>query len=264
MGGTAEGDQVNNDHPDKRTLPHESDHERVVRHRLAELLDSTPIPPEELVDNIALYMRRQPLTDLLSQDALYRMIVDVPGVIMEFGVHRGRHLAALTALRGVYEPYNPHRRIVGFDTFTGFPDVNDIDTASPSATAGRFGLTDGYPGHLRDVLDAHEQGEHLGHIQRTLIVQGDVRETLPRYLEDNRHTVIALAYFDLDLYEPTRDTIEAIRPYLTQDSVLAFDELAHAKWPGETVALRDTLGTDYGRLLSLPGRATPVYLRWGM
>lgn len=168
-----------NDQADDRILPHESDHERTVRHRLADLLADTPIPPEELVDNLALYLRRQPLTDLLSLDALYRMILDVPGVIMEFGVHRGRHLAALTALRGVYEPYNPHRRIIGFDTFTGFPDVTDIDTTSPSAVAGRFSLTDGYPHHLRDVLDAHEQGEHLGHIQRTLIVQGDVRETLP-------------------------------------------------------------------------------------
>jgi hypothetical protein len=254
---------VTSDHPDKRTLPHESDHERTVRHRLADLLDSTPIPPEELIDNLALYLRRQPLTDLLSQDALYRMILQVPGTIMEFGVHRGRHLAALTALRGVYEPYNPHRRIVGFDTFTGFPDVTDIDTTSPSAVQGRFGLAESYRHHLREVLDAHEQGEHLGHIRRTLIVQGDARDTVPRYLADNPHTIIALAYFDLDLYEPTRDTIEAIRPHLTQGSVLAFDELAHAKWPGETAALRDTLGTDYGRLRSLPGRATPVYLRWG-
>jgi hypothetical protein len=261
--GTTQGDHVINDQADDRILPHESDHERTVRHRLADLLADTPIPPEELVDNLALYLRRQPLTDLLSLDALYRMILDVPGVIMEFGVHRGRHLAALTALRGVYEPYNPHRRIIGFDTFTGFPDVTDIDTTSPSAVAGRFSLTDGYPHHLRDVLDAHEQGEHLGHIQRTLIVQGDVRETLPRYLTDNPHTVIALAYFDLDLYEPTRDTIDAIRPYLTKGSVLAFDELAHAKWPGETAALRDTLGTDHGTLRTLPGRPTPTYLRWG-
>jgi hypothetical protein len=251
------------DQPDERNLPHESDRERTVRHRLAHLVATTPIPPEELVDNLALYLRRQQLTDLLSLDALYRMILDVPGVIMEFGVHRGRHLAALTALRGVYEPYNPHRRIIGFDTFIGFPDVADIDTTSPSAVAGRFALTDDYPGHLRDVLDVHEQGEHLGHIRRTLIVQGDVRETLPCYLEDNAHTVIALVYFDLDLYEPTRDTIEAVRSYLTQGSVLAFDELAHAKWPGETAALRDTLGIDHGSLRSLPGRATPVYLRWG-
>lgn len=251
------------DQTNDRILPHESNHERAVRHRLGDLLADTPIPPEELVDNLALYMRRQPLTDLLSLDALYRMILDVPGVIMEFGVHRGRHLAALTALRGVYEPYNPHRRIVGFDTFTGFPDVTDIDTTSPSAVAGRFMLTDGYPRHLRDVLDEHERGEHLGHIRRTLIVQGDVRETLRRYLTDNPHTVIALAYFDLDLYEPTRDTIDAIRPYLTKGSVLAFDELAHAKWPGETVALRDSLGIDHGTLRTLPGRATPAYLCWG-
>lgn len=251
-----------NDQPDERTLPHESDHERTVRQQLAHLLATTPVPPEELVDNLALYLRRQPLTDLLSLDALYRMIVNVPGVIMEFGVHRGRHLGALTALRGVYEPYNPHRRIIGFDTFTGFPDVADIDATSPSAVAGRFALADRYPRHLREVLDTHEQGEHLGHIRRTLIVQGDVRDTLPRYLADNPHTIVALAYLDLDLYKSTRDTIDAIRPYLTKGSVLAFDELAHAKWSGETAALRDTLGTDHGNLRSLPGRATPVYLRW--
>lgn len=252
-----------NDQADDRILPHESDHERTVRHRLAHLLATTPVPPEELVDNLTLYLRRQPLTDLLCLDALYQRILNVPGVIMEFGVHRGRHLAALTALRGIYEPYNPHRRIIGFDTFTGCPDVTDIDTSGPSAVTGRFSLTDDYPHHLREVLDTHEQSEHLGHIRRTLIVQGDVRDTLPRYLADNQHTVIALAYFDLDLYEPTRDTIDVIRPYLTKGSVLAFDELAHAKWPGETVALRNTLGIDHGTLRTLPGRATPAYLLWG-
>lgn len=250
------------DEPNKQILPHESDHERAVRLRLADLLANTPIPPEELVDHLALYLRRQPLTDLLSLDALYRMILDVPGVIMEFGVHRGRHLAALTALRGVYEPYNPHRRIIGFDTFTGFPDVADIDTVNPSAVPGKFAVTSDHPNHLRDLLDAHEQAEHLRHIRRTLIVQGDVRDTLPRYLDQNPHTIIALAYFDLDLYQPTRDTLHAIQPYLTQGSVLAFDELAHAKWPGETAALRDAMGLDRGTLRVLPGRATPAYLRW--
>jgi hypothetical protein len=246
---------------DQQTLPHESDHERSVRQRLAHLLATTPIPADELVDNLALYLRRQPLTDLLSLDALYRMILDVPGTIMEFGVYRGRHLAALTALRGVYEPYNPHRRIIGFDTFAGFPDVSEVD--SPAAVISKFAVTDDYPNHLHEVLDVHEEGEHLSHIRRTLIVQGDVRDTLPSYLDQNPHTVIALAYFDLDLYEPTRDMLNAIRPYLTKGSVLAFDELAHAKWPGETVALRDALGLDHGQLHTFAGRATPAYLRWG-
>lgn len=249
--------------PPARSLPHESDHERGVRLRLASLLASSPIPPEELADNLALYLRRQPLTDLLSLDALYRMILDVSGVIIEFGVHRGRHLAALTALRGVHEPYNPHRRIIGFDTFTGFPEVTVIDATSPAAVPGRFAVAEDYPQHLRDVLDAHEDNEHLRHIRRTLLVQGDVRDTLPRYLEQNPQTIVALAYFDLDLYEPTRDTLRAVLPFLSQGSVLAFDQLGHAKWPGETAALRDVLGSGHARLKILPGRATPTYLRWG-
>jgi len=249
--------------PAGRSLPHESDHERQVRLRFARLMASSPIPPEELADNLALYLRRQPLSDLLSLDALYRMIIDVPGVIMEFGVYRGRHLAALTALRGVHEPYNPHRRIIGFDTFTGFPEVTTVDNISPAAVPGRFAVAAGYPQHLRDVLDAHEDSEHLRHIRRTLFVQGDIRDRLPRYLEQNPQTIVALAYFDLDLYEPTRDTLRAILPYLGGGSVLAFDQLGHAKWPGETAALRDVLGSGQARLTVLPGRATPAYLRWG-
>jgi hypothetical protein len=253
---------TNNEHRTRPIMPHESDHERVVRQRLASLLAASPIPSDELVDSLSLYLRRQPLTDLLSIDALYRMILDLPGVIMEFGVHYGRHLGALTALRGVYEPYNPHRRIIGFDTFTGFPDPAPIDVTGPDTVTGRFALPDGYLDHLRDILDAHEDGDHLRHIRRTLIVQGDIRETLPRYLDQNPHTIVALAYFDLDLHQPTRDTLNAIRPYLTDGSVIAFDELAHAKWPGETAALRDALGTDHAALRTIPGRPTPTCLRW--
>lgn len=246
---------------DEILLPHESPREAETRRALAGHLATTPIPPDELVDNIALYLRRRPLADVLAMDTLYRMVRDVPGVIMEFGVHRGRHIATLTALRAVHEPYNPHRRIIGFDTFTGFPDVSDHDTTQ-SAVRGRFKLGSDYPDHLRSVLDAHECDEPLGHIRRTLLVQGDVRETLPQYLADNPQTVVALAYFDLDLYEPTLAALKAIRPHLTRDSILAFDELAHAKWPGETSALRDWLGTDVSSLRTIPGFATPAYLRW--
>ncbi|HEV3001234.1 MAG TPA: class I SAM-dependent methyltransferase [Solirubrobacteraceae bacterium] len=248
---------------DPRVFPHDSEREVEVRERLARLLADAPIAPIDLLDNLTLFMRRQQLADLLSMDALYRMVLDVPGVIMEFGVRYGRHVGELVALRGVYEPYNPFRRVVGFDTFTGFPDVHDVDRVSASAVPRRFALPEGYPDYLREVLDAHQAHEYMSHIaDRAVLVEGDVRETLPRYLEENPHTVIALAFFDLDIYAPTRATLEAIRPYLTAGSVLAFDEIDHPKWPGENVALRETLGLDGAELRLLPGRAAPAYLRW--
>jgi hypothetical protein len=252
------------DNRDLRAFVHDSQGETESTQRLTKLLANTPIPPEEVVNNLPLFLRRHQLTDLLSTDALYQMILDLPGVIMEFGVRYGRHIGTLTALRGIYEPYNPLRRIIGFDTFTGFPDLADVDKVGPTAYKGRFAVPQDYPAYLRDVLDAHEVGDYFGHMtQRTMIVEGDVRETVAQYLADNPHTVIAMAYFDLDLYEPTRAALDAIRPYLTKGSVLAFDEIDNPKWPGENIAMRELFGLDCGSLRLFPGRPAPSYLRWG-
>ncbi|GAA3629385.1 class I SAM-dependent methyltransferase [Streptomyces chitinivorans] len=249
---------------DPRIVPHESERERYARERLTKLLVETPIPPEYLIDNLPVYLRQFQLADLLSMDALYRMLPEIPGVIMEFGVLHGRHLATFTALRSIYEPYNSLRRVIGFDTFSGFPDIAAVDKATASAVPGRFAVPEGEVEHLREVLAAHEAAEPFGHTQRSFVVQGDVRETVPRYLEENPETVIALAYFDLDLYQPTKELLTAIRPHLTKGSILAFDELAHPKWPGETTALREVFGLDHAPLRQLPGREPPViYMKWG-
>lgn len=125
----------------------------------------------------------------------------------------------LTALRAIYEPYNVHRRVIGFDTFTGFPDISEVDRVNRHAKPGGLPVTPDYQDHLERVIAAHEAMDALGHVRRTFSVAGDVRETLPQYLEANPQTVIALAYFDLDLYEPTRVVLEAITPYLTEGSV---------------------------------------------
>lgn len=200
--------------------------------------------------------------DLLALNSLYRAILTVPGVIMEFGVRWGRHLAAFTALRSLHEPYNVHRRIIGFDTFTGFPSVDDVDRVSRHARPGGLAVPPRYPQHLDQVTAAHEATDALAHVRRTFHLIGDVRDTLPRYLHDNPHTVVALAYFDLDLYQPTRDTLATIKPYLTAGSMLAFDQLGHGKWPGETLALREVLGTDNVKLELLPGFPGPASCRW--
>jgi hypothetical protein len=249
---------------DLRAFVHDSPRETEAVQRLSKLLVNSPIPADELVNNLPLFLRRHQLLDLLSMDALYRMVLDVPGVIMEFGVRYGRHLGTFAALRGVYEPYNPLRRVIGFDTFTGFPEVAGVDRVGPTAYPGRFAVPTEYPDYLREVLDAHDTSEFFGHVtRRSVIIEGDVRETVPRYLAENPQTVVALAYFDMDLYEPTRAVLEAVRPYLTRGSVLAFDEIDNPKWPGENVAVREVFGLDHLRLRLLPGRPAPAFARWG-
>jgi hypothetical protein len=119
------------------TEPHESPSEREARLKLAASLARSPIPSEELIDNLALYLGRRQLADVLAFDAIYRRILRTAGVIMEFGTRWGRHLGLLTTLRARYEPYNVHRRILGFDTFAGFPmSVRLIGEAGTRGSAG--------------------------------------------------------------------------------------------------------------------------------
>ncbi|WP_368396769.1 class I SAM-dependent methyltransferase [Streptomyces sclerotialus] len=237
------------------------DHDQSVRHALANLLRESPIDATDLVDTLALYLRRRPLVDVLAMDALYRMAYEVPGAMMEFGVLQGRHLALLSELRDIYEPHNVHREIIGFDTFEGFQGAVDIDGGGPAGTPEKFGLPPSFPDHLQAALAARN-GDGSGK-SPVRLVRGDASTTVKEYLAAHEHTVVAMAYFDLDLYVPTKEVLTALVPYLTKGSILAFDEVAHEGWPGETAALRDSLGLDRGAVrFVLPGRAKTTYLRW--
>ena len=77
------------------------------------------------------------------------------------------------------------------------------------------------------------------------LVKGDATKTIKEYLERNPQTVIALAYFDLDLYEPTKECLKAILPFLTKGSIIGFDELNAEVFPGETIAFREVLGNNF-------------------
>ena len=47
--------------------------------------------------------------------------------ILEFGVHYGTSMSTLTSMRGLFEPYNFQREIIGFDTFDGFASIEEED-----------------------------------------------------------------------------------------------------------------------------------------
>ena len=61
---------------------------------------------------------------------------------MEFGVRWGQNLVTLSNLRGIYEPFNYSRKIIGFDTFEGFPSVHEKDGTHQSIEKGAFNVTE--------------------------------------------------------------------------------------------------------------------------
>ena len=89
--------------------------ERDNRNKLLQLFKDNPLPDNEILLNLNLFIKRQDLSQILFLNELYKKIINIHGVIMEFGVRWGKNLAQLTALRGIYEPFNHNRKIIGFD-----------------------------------------------------------------------------------------------------------------------------------------------------
>jgi Macrocin-O-methyltransferase (TylF) len=202
------------------------------------------LPIDDLLVNLPLYMRSSTVAKLLWINELYQLVEPIPGVIMEFGAWWGANMALFDSLRAVYEPYNYSRRVIGFDTFAGYPPPQPQDGIDSRVHSGAYAVAPEYPEHLASVLDCHERENPMGHIRKHELITGDASETIHDYLSAHPETVIALAYFDMQLYEPTKACLKAIRPHLVRGSVLAMDELNAAEYPGETVAFREAFGLD--------------------
>lgn len=218
--------------------------EKSKRTKFLETFNSSPIAdPELLYSQLAVYLPRQELSRMLALADLYRNhVLGVNGVLMEFGTCYGRTAALLTNLRGIFEPYNFTRKLIIFDTFAGLRGTNEKDGTDELALDGAFSSGQGYEQHLEEVLAYHESEAPIPHLRKFEIVKGDASESIGTYLTAHPETIVAMAYFDFDIYAPTKTCLEAIQPHLTRKSVLAFDQLNCPEYPGETRALAEVFG----------------------
>src|SRR5579883_1841847 len=89
--------------------------ENQAREKLLALFKSCPLPDDEVLANLGLFIGRPALSRIFMLSELYRKILNVHGVVMEFGCRWGQNLALFHSFRGMWEPYNYNRKIVGFD-----------------------------------------------------------------------------------------------------------------------------------------------------
>ena len=224
--------------------PYSSDDEVAAYRELERILRSSAILPGELLGNLGLFLTRASLARLLFFHDLYLKILDVPGSVIELGCHWGQNLALFSTLRTIYEPQNVGRKVIGFDTFEGYTDSSELDGAlmAEGVEKRTAAMSEGHEMLLDRILDCHNRLGPRAHIRKHTIVKGDATETLPAFLADNPEMLVALVYFDVGLYEPTRRCLEAIRDRLPRGSIIGFDHLGIGDIPGDSLAVKDVLG----------------------
>lgn len=224
---------------------HVDDNQLEKRKFIQEALNSKKIPDDHKINNLGLFLKSGSLAHILFCNEAYELIKDIPGVIMEFGVWYGNNQILFENLRAIHEPFNKLRKVIGFDTFDGYPeeekDENDLKAITKGYLDKDLYDIGNYTDYLKKLIEVHEDNNILPNKKKNEIVIGKVEDTLLNYLNEHKSTVIALIYLDLALYKSTCYVLENILPYLVKGSVIIFDEFNHPEIIGDTIAFREIL-----------------------
>jgi len=95
---------------------------------IADLFENEPIALIEKIEAFQKYATHKSIAKFLTKYEIFKMIEKVNGSIIECGVLHGTGLMTWAKLSTIFEPANHTRKVIGFDTFEGFPSVDGKDT----------------------------------------------------------------------------------------------------------------------------------------
>ena len=218
---------------------------------LEHLYEKTRLTVFEMFRNFPVFTPRFNLARFLAHYELFKRVMELPGVIIDLGVYRGASTFTWAKLCEIFCPTDVRKKVYGFDTFTGFESLSQEDSPAPSSQDARPG---GYFGgasieeDLELAQQAMNQDKHLRHLNRIEFIKGDVMKTVPEFVASQGNGLrVALLNLDLDLYEPTRVSLEHFVPKMVRGGIIILDEYAVAPWGGESKAVDEYFVRTYGK-----------------
>jgi hypothetical protein len=153
--------------------------------------------------------------------------------VVEFGVASGRGLIAMDQLSlDIEEHLGIRVTPVGFDTGKGLPEPRGYKDLPYAYQRGDFRMNEAL---LRPRL------------HRAQLVLGDVKDTVPSFLESLEYGPVGFISFDLDYYSSTQDAFALLggdhsthlpRVLCFFDDI-ANEEVMHSDYTGELLAIRE-------------------------
>jgi hypothetical protein len=206
------------------------------QHSLLELFSNNNNNLEKCID-FPKYAPNNSIKQFLIRYELIKLIKDVPGDIIECGVCGGRGLLSLLQSHLILEPKFFYRKIVGFDTFNGFSNLTTNDNIEINKL-GDFSFTN--YNEILQLGQIHTESMYSD-FNKIELVKGNAEDTIPEYIKKNEHMLISLLYLDFDLYLPTKVALQYFLPRMPKGSIVVFDEIHFKRFPGETIALLESL-----------------------
>ncbi len=189
---------------------------------------------------------------ILAHYELYKLVMNVPGSIVECGIFKGTSLVKFATFRDLFgNSYS--KKIIGFDTFSKFPETEFEQDKFPRnkfvENAGEESIS---RQQLLDILDKKRLEKNVE------LIEGDILKTVPTYLEQHPELTISLLNLDTDIYEPAVVILEKLYPRIVKGGILILDD--YGVFPGETKAVNEYFADQDIEIKKFPFCMTPCYV----
>ncbi len=168
------------------------------------------------------YLDKKEFRYVLWVDRIYTKIRRVPGHIVELGVARGRNSLIFGNLMQLHGEAHL-RQYYGFDTFQGYTEEDLKADPHLKRTAWK-----------NNADWVQKRIEAAGYSASCKLVVGDIKQTVPDFLERNPNFRAALLYVDCNAYLAASQAMEAFKEFMSPGGVVCIDERRQG---GETRAL---------------------------
>jgi ubiquinone/menaquinone biosynthesis C-methylase UbiE len=210
--------------------------------KLEKLFNNSKMLLKNKLNNFTLFVPNNVIAKFLIREQLFKKILNIHGCIIEIGVANGIGISSFQHLSTIYEPYNEHRPLYGFDNFEGFIKFTNEDLTTNSNELFIGNYKSDSEKIINESANINLNFRPIKKDNNITLIKGDICTTIPQFVKNNNHLIIALLYLDCDLYEPTKISLKYLINRMPKGSLIVFDELANNSFPGETQAFDDILG----------------------
>ncbi len=193
------------------------------------------------------------MNKLIADYELYKMILELPGDVMQMGVFQGAALIRWASFRQILEN-DSARKLSGFDAFGAFPTKGvslDLDLDFIHAFEAKHGQ-----GLAKRDLQNLLLEKGFSNVD---LIEGDVLETLPHYVQSNPANRIALLHLDMAAKEPTQFVLAALYDRVVPGGLIVIDDYMEVS--GVTEAIDDLIATKGLKIEKLSFSAMPAFIR---
>ncbi len=152
---------------------------------------------------------------------------------------RGLGLLTWANLLECYTVGDRTKTVWGFDNWEGFTQLLPEDSAEVENCQKNVGgfSPEQYFEELENAIDIYDLDKFIPWEKHIKLVQGNIEETVPVFIDENPGVRFSLIHFDCDLYAPTKVALESFWDRLCRGGIMIFDEYSIAEWAGETLAV---------------------------